>query len=114
MQIVARRSASLNVLLVVGWAKSKGEGMGKNMCGQKKGNQLLAEMREHPGGSEYHVAMFATVPTRGLAPLRLTLKPNSRRLKPVLRTNSHPRARATTANKDRAAGDSGSTMRRYG
>ena len=67
------------------------------------GKQLLAEMREHPGGSEYHVAMFATVPTRGLAPLRLTLKPNSRRLKPVLRTNSHPRACAATANKNRAA-----------
>jgi hypothetical protein len=46
-----------------------------------------------------------------LCALRLTLKPNSRRLKPGIRTNSHPRARATTANKYRAAGDSGSTMR---
>jgi hypothetical protein len=28
---------------------------------------LLAEMREHPGGSAYDMAMSATVPTRVLA-----------------------------------------------
>ena len=37
--------------------------------------KMLAEMRKHPGGSVYDMAMFPSVQTRGLAPVRLVLGP---------------------------------------
>ena len=39
---------------------------------------MLAEMRKQPGGSVLDVAMFTSVQTRGLAPVRLELGPTFR------------------------------------